>query len=140
MRLHGTTRRQPVELLAEEGLAPSPDPGKVAPFILEERRASRDGYISFGGSRYGVPDHLSGKVVDVREIGAHIELLFEGVRVALLPKSLIPGATVSLPGQWSGVSMSTPRPPKPVAILRVPEPQVERRPLLVYESVAGGGA
>ena len=137
-RIHGTTGRQPAEMQAEERLAPPPDPAKIVPFILEERPVSRDGLVSFGGSRYGVPGHLVGKVVDVREAGGHVEILFQGLRVALLPKALLRGTTVSLPGQWDGVPTGVPKPKRPAAVLRLPEPEVETRPLLVYERLAGG--
>ncbi len=100
-RVHGTTGRRPAEMLAQEKLAPPPDQSEVTPFILEERRVSRDGFISFGGSRYGVPWHLAGSLVDVREAGSHVEILFEGVRVALHPKALVPRTMVPLAGQWA---------------------------------------
>ena len=138
-RVHGTTGRRPVEMLTEEGLTPPPDRAKVTPFIFEERPASRDGYVSFGGSRYGVSCHLAGKTVDVRELDGHVEVFFEGARVAVLPKALVPGTIVPFPGQWDGAPMGVPKPPRLAAVLRLPEPDVETRPLAVYERLAGGG-
>ena len=42
-------------MLAEEHLRPVPNRALLASFLSEERKVSRDGFVSFGGSRYGVP-------------------------------------------------------------------------------------
>ena len=55
-RVHGTTHRVPWEMLAEERphLGKLPDRATLAPYLREDRKVSRDGFVSWEGSRYGV--------------------------------------------------------------------------------------
>ena len=55
-RVHGTTHRVPWEMLAEERphLGKLPDRATLAPYLREERQVSRDGFVSWEGSLYGV--------------------------------------------------------------------------------------
>ena len=55
-RIHGTTRRVPWEMLIEEHRRSGKLPGRgaLAPYLREDRRVARDGFVSREGSRYGV--------------------------------------------------------------------------------------
>ena len=55
-RVHGTTYRVPWEMLDEERLhlGKLPDRATLAPYLREDRTVSRDGFVSWEGSRYGV--------------------------------------------------------------------------------------
>jgi len=83
----------------EEGLRALPNRAAFLPFLSEERKVGKDGFFSFGGSRYGAPWAFAGRTVEVRENRCHIEVYSAGVRVAVHPKAVIPGTVVPLPGQ-----------------------------------------
>lgn len=134
-RLHGSTNRRPSALLVEEQLQPLPSRQLMAPYLAEERKASRDGFVSFAGSRYGVPWQYAGRHLEVHEFGLHIEIRCNGSRVALHPRALLPGSTVTLTGQYTGLSLQQPTHKTAVAT-RIPSPNVEVRPLSMYDTLA----
>lgn len=135
-RVHGTTQRRPCDLLAEENLHALPSRTVLAPFLSEERKVSRDGFVSFAGSRYGVPWAFAGRTVEVRENGYHVEVYSAGARVAVHPKAVIAGTVVPLSGQWDGVPLGAGQRPKQALATRVTSPDVEVRTLRVYEALA----
>ena len=55
-RVRETTRRVPWEMLMEERprLGRLPARGALAPYLQDDRRVARDGFVSWEGSRYGV--------------------------------------------------------------------------------------
>lgn len=103
-RLYGTTGLRPVDLLADEGLAALPGGAVFAQFLWEERAVSRDGIVSYGGSRYGVPWQFAGRSVQVEDLGFRLEIWSEGRKVASHPKAMLPARVVKLAGQWDGLS------------------------------------
>ena len=66
-RVHGTTCRVPWEMLSEERSPLGKPPGRaaLAPCLREDRTVSRDGFVSWEGSRYGVHWKWVGAVVQV---------------------------------------------------------------------------
>ena len=133
-RLHGTTGLRPVDLLADEGLRAMPRGAVFAPFLWEERLVSRDGFLSYGGSRYGVPWQLAGRAVQVEESGFRLEIWAEGKKVVSHPKAILPGRVVPLAGQWDGLATVTEARRRQAVALLVPAPDVEVRPLAAYEA------
>ncbi|MGE5580034.1 MAG: Mu transposase domain-containing protein, partial [Bacillota bacterium] len=93
-RVHGTTQKRPCDLLAEENPHALPDRAALAVFLAEERKVSRDGFVSFGGGRYGVPWAFAGRTVEVRENGYHVEVYSARARVAVHPKAVIAGTVL----------------------------------------------
>jgi transposase len=57
VRVHGTTGERPVDRFAHEAahLLPLPGPERLAPFMREERRVGRDGFVAWERGWYGVP-------------------------------------------------------------------------------------
>ncbi len=55
-RVHRTTHQRPIERLAEEGLRPAPHGWVWERFAAEERQVSLEGYVSYDGVLYGLPD------------------------------------------------------------------------------------
>ena len=55
-RINRTTHRVPWEMLTEERprLGELPDRVARAPYLREDRKVGRDGFVSWDGSRYGV--------------------------------------------------------------------------------------
>ena len=56
-RIHGTTHRVPREMLIEElpCLWRLPERASLAPYLREERKVERDGYVHWDGACYGTP-------------------------------------------------------------------------------------
>src|SRR5690606_34209993 len=139
-RIHGTTGRRPAEMLQEEQahLAPLRPSAVFADLLVEERRVSRDGYVSYGGSRYGVPWRYAGRYVSVHAGEATVEIRDGDQVMARHPRALLPGITVPLPGQYAGVPLGGTGRPRPAVALQVAGPDVEVRSLRVYEALLVG--
>lgn len=74
----------------------------------ELRKVSRDGFVHYGGSRYGVPWAWAIRMVEVCERGALLEIRAGSMVIAQHPRAPLAGTTVPLPGQWAGLPMSSP--------------------------------
>lgn len=145
-RVHGTTHRVPAEAFAEEGLVPT---SGHPPYRLVEtphRTVATDCLVSYQTNRYSVPARLVGKTVDVVVSGSVLSIYHRGERVA--EHALNPGRfqTVMEKAHYADLFKRTAPVAKPTPSI-VPWPDVEERPLAVYEDlaesevvlVAGGG-
>ena len=141
-RVHGTTYRVPREMLAEERphLEQLPDRSALLPYLREERTVSRDGFVSWEGSRYGVHWKWAGVTVQVGQRQGTVEIWAGSERIAVHPRAQKPGRRFILPGQWAGLPRGDGRPRQEAVAIQVPVGEVERRPLEVYELAAVGGA
>lgn len=139
-RIHGTTGERPCDLKKDEKLLPLPSPDRLMKFLREERTVTMDGFVSFDGVRYGVPWRYSGQRVLVRQVGEKIEVWHEGERIALHDKAHQWSGLVRLPGQYEGLKAADGvLKPRPIAH-EVPIPEVEQRPLALYDSLVEVGA
>ena len=61
-RIHGTTSKVPWEILAKERphLGRLPHRSTLAPYLREDHKVARDGFVSWEGSRYGEPRRAGG--------------------------------------------------------------------------------
>ena len=141
-RVHGTTHRVPWEMLSEEQprLGKLPNRAALAPYLREDRTVSRDGFVSWEGSRYGVHWKWVGRVVQVGQRQGTVEVWAGDERIAVHPRAQKPGQRFILPGQWSGLPRADGRPRREAVAVQVPVGEVERRSLDVYELAAVGGA
>jgi transposase len=137
-RIHATTGQRPCELWQKEPLGHLPELAVVARFLTEERKVGRDGYVQFGGSRYGVPWQYAGQTVEIRESAAYIEMLVNGQQIAVHPRALMPKSTLTLPGQWEGLQATSTRPVGAAVGMQVDGPDVDARPLALYAQFEGG--
>ena len=139
-RVHGTTYRVPWEMLAEERpyLGQLPDRAGLAPYLREDRRVARDGFVSWEGSRYGVHWKWVGTVVQVGQRRGTVEIWAGNERIAVHPRAQQVGQRFILPGQWSGLPKGDSRPQREAVAVQIPVGEVERRSLDVYELAAGG--
>ena len=139
-RVHGTTYRVPWEMLAEERphLGRLPDRTTLAPYLREDRKVSKDGFVSWEGSRYGVHWKWVGATVQVGQRQGTVEVWADDERIAVHPRAQRPGQRFILPGQWSGLPRGDDRPQREAVAVQVPVGEVERRSLDVYELVSGG--
>lgn len=83
-RIHGTTRRRPLERFLEveqEALEPLPT-AAYEPVTWCEPTAGRDHHVWVDGALYSVPWRYAGKTVLVRAAGASITVFYDDVRIA----------------------------------------------------------
>jgi transposase len=145
VRVHGTTRERPVDRLAQERsqLRALPEAMRLRPFLREERKVGRDGYVRWDGAWYGVLWTWAGKMVQVDATDATVEVWAgppHEQRLAVHPRATQPGQRFTLPGQWAGLpaaATGSPRPRQETLAVQVPAVVVETRPLQVYAALAG---
>ena len=135
-RVQGTTRRIPWEMLAEERshLGRLPSRASLAPYLREDRKVARDGFVSWEGFRYGVHWKWVGTVVQVGQRQGTVEIWVGDERIAVHPKSQLPGQSFVLPGQWEGLPKGDNRPRREALAVQTPVGEVERRSLDVHEA------
>ena len=104
-RVHGTTHRIPWEMLVEERphLGKLPGRSALAPYLREDRKVTRDGFVSWEGSRYGVHWRWAGRTVQVGQRQGTVEIWAGSERIAVHPRAQQPGQRFILPGQWEGL-------------------------------------
>ena len=98
-RIHGTTGKVPWEMLAEERPCLGKLPGRnaLAPYLLEDRKVTRDGFVSWEGSRYGVHWKWTGRVMQVGQRHGTVEVWAGDARLAVHPRAQRPGQRFTCP-------------------------------------------
>lgn len=142
-RVHGTTGKVPARLLERERpeLLALPDRRTLAPYLRRDYKVSRDGFVSFEGSRYGVPWRFAQQRVQVSASPEIVQVWDGERRLALHPRSEVDGERLIVPGQWDGLPAGGDNRPQPQAVaVQVAAGQVEQRSLAVYERLAGGAS
>ena len=141
-RIHGATRRVPWEMLMEERprLGRLPGRNALAPYLREDRKVARDGFVNWEGSRYGVHWKWAGRVVQAGQRQGTVEVWAGHERIAAHPRAQRPGQRFILPGQWPGLPTGDNRPRREAMAAQIPAGEVERRSLDVYGLAAVGGA
>jgi transposase len=143
-RVHATTHAVPAMRLQEEQphLRPLPREPYV-PLVTVGRRITRDGFISYNGNDYSVPDGLTVRAVDVRATLTELRLFVAERLIATHPLLEGRGARQLTPGHRApplrhaapaGGSGNVGTAPSPV-LAGLDLVEVERRALSVYEQV-----
>ena len=129
-------------MLAEESphLGRLPERASLGPYLREDRKVARDGFVSWEGSRYGVHWKWVGKTVQVGQRRGTVEVWDGDERIAVHPRAQKPGRRFILPGQWEGLPRGDSRPRREAVAVQILIGDVERRSLDVYELAALGGA
>lgn len=139
-KVHGTTGEKPVARLDRERLLPLPAPHEFLPFLREQRKVSKDAFVSFDGVLYGVPWRFSGRSVFVRDMKGVIEIWADGQCIAEHQRRPNSKAVVPCPHQYEGLKAAGGMAyPKPMA-RQIPEVEVENRSLALYDRLAGVSA
>ena len=142
-RVHGTTHRVVDEAWQAERPHLQPLADRPAyPYLPQvRRRVARDAYVSYGANRYSVPWAVAGCDVWVREVAGQVEIHHEHVCVAV--HSLCRGRhqVLTHPEHHQGMPFrALLRPAREGLTIRVSSPQVEVRPLGIYDAFAAGDA
>jgi transposase len=142
-RVHGTTHRVVRDAWKQERQHLQPLSGRRPyPYVPEvSRRVPRDAYISYGSNRYSVPWQYVGREVQVRERDGQIHICHGGrvlARHGMLQGRhqvcTVPAHHARMPYAGSGRSPSSPQ-----LRIGVAAPDVQTRPLAIYDTMAGGG-
>lgn len=141
-RVHGTTHEQVLLRFDEDLFAIQPiDVRPPYPYMDEEqRKVARDVYVSWQGSRYSVPWIYAGKEVWVRDHGDQVEVRHGAERIAVHERAMRRHLVITHSQHHAGIPLGIKQSGKTLIYIVQGAPQVERRPLAVYDSVACGGA
>ncbi len=139
-RVHGSTGERPADRLVLERahLRPLPAPERLVPFLREERKVGRDGFVQWERGWYGVDGSWAGRAVEVQPGDDTVELWAGDRRLGIFPRATHPGQRFVAPGQWASLKQLEERPRREPLAVQVPAVEVERRSLGVYEAVAEG--
>ena len=109
-------------MLAEElpHLGKLPHRATLAPYLRSSRRVTRDGFVSWEGSRYGVHWKWVGVTVQVDQRLGTVEIWSGNERIAVHPRSQKTGQRFTLPGQWEGLPTGDERPSRQAVAVQVP--------------------
>lgn len=142
VRVHGTTHQVVRDAWQAEQAHLQPLAGRPAyPYVPEvRRRVGRDAYVAYGANRYSVPWAAAGREVWIRELAGRVEISCDHERIAVHALCAGRHHVLTQPQHHQGIPFyaSLPRAPAKIAI-RASSPQVEVRPLAVYEAVGAGG-
>ena len=140
---HGTTNEIPFERLKRENLKSITG---VQPYQVrreEHRKISKDSYVSYRGNRYSVPYQFAGRdaILELDETRITIRVGSEVV----CSHDIVPGnrRLVREKAHFKGLlslamKCNSQRIKKSKPLFKVPGPQVDHRPLSVYDSFSGG--
>lgn len=137
-RPHGTTHQPPVERFRDENLIPLHLVSEFDTSSYLNRRVSSDCFVDVHTNRYSVPWQYAGRDVRVRLLETRMEVQWGGTVVA--EHDLVQGRfqVISNPDHLKGIPLDDGRSRRSGRLL-VAAPEVEVRPLSVYEAVAGVG-
>lgn len=138
-QVHGSTGEIPVHMLAEEKLRPFPVDGRHEAYTWEERRVSRDGFVSFDGVNDGVNWRYSGDMLRVKVIEGRVYLAdFAGEVVQDHPLYRSGRKYVFAKGQYDGLPAANGRTSAPAFAIQIRKDDVQIRDLNSYAAMAGG--
>jgi len=141
-RVHGTTHEQVMARWKADRAAMHPVSGRPPyPYMDDEqRKVTRDAYVSWNGSRYSVPWRYAGKEVWVRDHGPSVEVRYSSERIAVHTPASRRHQVVTLRQHHVGIPTNNRQGAKTLIHIAQSAPVVEHRPLAAYEAVVGGGA
>lgn len=140
LRIHGTTHRIPAEAFVEENLVATRG---HRPYVLADaitRTVAKDCLVTYRTNRYSVPARHVGKTVDLVANAEELKVFLSGELIA--QHALREGRfqVASEKAHYAELFKRRVRLPEPPPSLVVPWPDVEVRPLAIYEQLAAGGA
>jgi len=142
VRIHGTTHERPIDRLAVEKacLSAVPPIYRLKPFLRENRKIGRDGFVRWEKALYGVPmPWTPGQVVQVHAEDDRIEIWMGDQRIAVHPRATRPGQQLKHPRQWAGIDSGNSRPRKEPVAVQIASVEVQRRPLQAYDQFIAEG-
>lgn len=138
VRVHGTTKKRPCDLVGEEGLTPLEQVPVYHFASPVSRVVNFESMIQYAGSRYSVPPSFAGETVSVAAQGGHIHITVGDMVVAEHREAVRPGQSIVDPEHiaelWKITNEHVVAPPKRSWEVRFRE-SVETMPLSRFEEV-----
>ncbi|MGB9006759.1 MAG: IS21 family transposase [Candidatus Aminicenantales bacterium] len=107
-RTHRTTKRTPVEMLAEEKLRPLPRID-ARPYRRLPAAVTKTAFVEFDTNRYSAPTSYAGTAAEILALPDTVEILVQGRRVAVHARLFIRNGKSELPGHREGLLLRSPR-------------------------------
>jgi transposase len=141
-RVHATTGAVPLSRLEEEQLHPLDARPHFPVTVSETRKISRECFVSFGGNRYSVPWRYATREAQLRLRGRQLLIEVDNQEVCRHELRSGSGAVVRVKEHFAGLQSAV-RQRNLSEYLRThtatPLPEVEERPLAVYDEFLGPG-
>ena len=141
-RVHATTGVLPLDRLVEEQLHPLDARPTFPVTITETRQVSRECFVSFGGNRYSVPWRFAGREAQLRVKDRELLIEIDNQEACRHELRSGSGAVVKVKEHFAGLYSAT-RQRNLSEYLRThtstPVPEVEERPLAVYDEFLSSG-
>ena len=142
-RVHATTGVVPLARLEEEHLHPVGDRAPYQIVVTETRQVSRECFVSYRGNRYSVPWRFAGREAQLEVRGGELIVRIDGDERCRHELRSGSGAVVRVKEHFAGLYGAT-RQQNLHEFLRThreePLPNVEERPLAIYDQFLGGSA
>lgn len=136
-KIHGTTGERPIDLLVDEKLNDLPTKNICNPYRMEDRKVSREGFVSYDGTLYGVHWRHSGKRVQVAlQCGQIVICDAAGQLLQTHEVCHKSRKHVYAKGQYDGLSAQQGVPHEPSCAVQILPDQVYIRPLTEYAQLA----
>jgi transposase len=141
-RPHGTTGEKPLARWAQEALRSVVGQPDYDTSYASWRQVAKDCLLSYRGQRYSVPHAYAGKTVLVKEAvrGTEITVWHQNRFLCRHPLGIHRGEFHIDPDHYRGLPGRRSLQPALVPLLPAGVPEVEIRPLAVYEEVSHGAA
>ena len=148
VRIHGTTGERPIDRLAKEGLRPIKDVSPYRALVLERRRVARDCFVSYAGSWYSVPAEYAGREIWVRQTESELVISDQDFVLATHQLADRPYQRKVVPAHFAGMKarldqrlqweaqQAIANTAAGLPVLQLQGPEVQRRPLAVYEGLS----
>jgi len=146
VRIHGTTGERPVDRLPREGLRAVAGVPAYRALVLERRRVARDCFVTYAGSWYSAPVEYAGREVWVRQTEDKLVISDQDQVLAEHPLAERPYERKVIRAHFESMAarrdqrlhreaqLAMARASAHLPVLQGPE--VQRRPLSVYEGLA----
>ena len=140
---HGTTKIPPHERLKEEKLIPFNEKSPYQIVRTEYRKISRDCYFSYMGNLYSVPWRYAGLQTKLQIQNRKMQVFVNGKNVCEHVCREGSGKTVRINEHFEGLlkeimSRNRTEHEQRIKRLKMPAPEVEKRPLVEYDIFCGG--
>jgi transposase len=137
--VHGTTHEIPLERLKSEELRPIDGLPEYLVIREESRNISRDCFISYLGNKYSVPYRYAGREATLQILDGKFRVIVGGETVC--EHEILPGScrVSRIKGHFQGLLGDIMKENKAAitksqSIMKFSEPEVEKRPLSVYDA------
>jgi transposase len=138
VRVHATTGRRPVDLLAAEGLTPASIVPAYRYLDPVRRVVSFEAMVHYRGSRYSVPPAFAGRPVEVAAAGGQVVIRAGDAIIAEHREAAQAGQCIAarehIAELWRITHEQVARPPRPTQPVAA-TPEVQRVDLRIYEEV-----